>query len=610
MVTGQKIFKKLVKGYRKSITKQQAIILAPPTVIPSNEPIFLPQSQQRALQSQQPIITTYQQKPFPVGQNPSEVKGTLELVPHKEIKKLEGLEIPLLPKRVKPGRLKTEESAEKLNISYPLIPRNPQKGEPVFAYAKIFWDTKTQRYVYQLVEPELTDKLKEIMVKVRELLEQKLDVDFSKLKATEARDFINQQVNDIIEFFKFRLTPQEGQVVSYYIDRDFIGLGKIEPFMRDPNIEDVSCDGVNIPIFIFHRNSTIGSVMTNVSYSNPEELDSFIVRLSQLCGKSISVAQPLLDGTLPDGSRLQSTLATDIARRGSNFTIRRFTETPLTPVNLLNYGTLDVRSMAYLWLAVDFGKSILVCGGTASGKTSLLNVLSLFIRPDKKIISIEDTAELQLPHPHWVPSIARSSISSTEKIGEVDMFDLLKESLRQRPDYIIVGEVRGSEAYILFQQMATGHPSLSTMHAENMQKLVDRLTTPPISLPPGLIESLDVVVFLLRMRHKEKFVRRVSEIFELEGFDAESKQPITNRIFKWDPINDKFDTVNKSTLLKKISGLTGLSEENILDELERRMLVLSWMKSQNMTDYRTVYQVINMYYNYPTKLLGLISGER
>jgi len=329
--------------------------------------------------------------------------------------------------------------------------------------------------------------------------------------------------------------------------------------------------------------------------------------LAQLANKSISVAYPLLDGTLPDGSRVQATLGTDIARRGSNFTIRKFTQSPLTPTHLLNFNSIDEKALAYLWMIVDFGRSILVSGGTASGKTTLLNVLSLFIRPEKKIISIEDTAELHLPHSHWVPSVARTIIAG--KPGEVDLFELLRESLRQRPDYIIVGEVRGREAFILFQQMATGHPALATIHAENLQKLSDRLTTEPISLPPSLIGSLDVIVFMNRVRYRENIIRRVTEIIEMIKFDPEKKQPIVNKVFKWNSATDKFETGEKSYVFKKICEQTGLSEKEVLEEYQRRILILQWLKQRNVTDFREIHKIISFYYTYPNRLLSKIMGE-
>ena len=533
----------------------------------------------------------------------------LQLPPKKEEKireeKVDGVPIPTSLSSV--SLKKNAEEIKRISLTYPLIPRNPKRGDYVYAYAKIFWDEKHKKYMYHVIEPTLTPRIKDIFFKISELLEQRLDVDLSKLNIAEAKDYLKKEIEEILSYFKFRLTSEERRILNYYVNRDFLGMGKIEALMQDPNIEDISCDGVGIPIFVFHRNPKLGSLMTNIVFNDVDELDSFIIRLVQLSGKSISVANPLVDGTLPDGSRLQATLGTDIARRGSNFTIRKFSKNPLTPVHLMNFGTIDAKTLAYLWLSVDYGRSILIAGGTASGKTTFLNVLSLFIRPDKKIISIEDTAELQLPHPHWIPSVARTPIS-TGKMGEVDLFQLLKESLRQRPDYIILGEVRGQEAYVLFQQMATGHPSLATIHAENMNKLIDRLTTPPISLPYGLLEALDIVVFLQRMKYREKFVRKVTEVQEMMKFKTGSKEPVTNKIFSWDPVKDSFNPGEKSIVLKKIADMSGTPQDEIIEEFKRRVLVLKWMKEKNVTNYRDVYSIINEYYVSPNKIISLIKG--
>jgi flagellar protein FlaI len=583
MNLGKNIVQRLIKGYKFSSMKKDISSIS----VADLKKIILPLELI-------PSITMGAQKEAGVPQEAQFV--------------IEGFELPqILPKLVEMPTL--PEPIREKTLSYPLIPKKPAKDEPIFAYTKIFWDEKSNHYFYKLTEPELTDNLKKILNKVKGLLEEKLDIDFSKLKKFEASDYLKKEIDEILKYFSFSLKEKEKKILKYYIERDFTGLGKLEPLMCDEDIEDISCDGVGIPIFIFHRDPEIGSVITNVTFNDSDELDSFVFRIAQLCGKSVSIAQPLLDGMLPDGSRLQCTLATDIARRGSNFTIRKFTEEPLTPTHLLKFGTIDVKTLAYLWFVVDTGKSVLVSGGTASGKTSFLNVLSLFIRPEKKIISIEDTGELRLPHPHWVPTVARTAISTEGKTGEIDLFDLLKESMRQRPDYIIVGEVRGKEAYILFQQMATGHPSLATIHAENLPKLMNRLTTPPISLEPSLIESADLVIFLSVMHYKNKFVRKVLEVIEIAGFDQKTKSPIINLVSKWNPKVDKFDIVGKSFLLKKISNFTGLTEKEIRDEIERRIIILSWLQKHNIFDYVDIYKVFSLYYRDPKKLLSMIEGE-
>ncbi len=604
MNLGKNIAQRLINGYKILNTQREfpLTIREAPLEVPS---IIEP----RKLEVPIKIIpsVTLETKKTEV-QIPVSVIREIKKVEPEEVKPVEGFELPQTLPRLVEMPVQPEQIPQK-TLVYPLIPKNPAKDEPILAYATISWDERSNHYVYQLTEPGLTDNIKKILKRVKELLEEKLDIDFSKLKKFEAGDYLKKEIDEILKYFGFSITEKEIEILKYYIERDFIGLGRIEPLMQDSNIEDVSCDGVGIPLFIFHRNSNIGSVISNIVFDNSDELDSFIARLAQMCGKSISVAQPLLDGMLPDGSRLQSTLATDIARRGSNFTIRKFTEEPLTPVHLLNFGTIDIKALAYLWFVVDSGKSVLVSGGTATGKTSFLNVLSLFIRPEKKIISIEDTGELRLPHSHWVPAVARTAISVEGKSGEVDLFDLLRESLRQRPDYIIVGEVRGKEAYILFQQMATGHPSLATIHAENLPKLMDRLATPPISLQPSLIQNADLLVFLSGMRYKNKFVRKVSEIIEVVGFNQKTNSPTVNVIDKWNPITDKFDVVGKSVLLKKISDSTGINEKEIRDEILRRIIILSWLQKNNISNYVDVYKVFTLYYRDPKKLLSMIEGE-
>jgi flagellar protein FlaI len=529
----------------------------------------------------------------------------------KKEPEFEGIEIPTFKLIGISRKGLEEEEVGKFTTAYPLIPVKPSKDERIFAYTKIYWDPKINSYRYHLVEPDLTPRLKNLLIKVKNLLEEKLDIDLSRLKKFEARGYLHTQTFQLLDYFGIKLTETEKQVLTYYIDRDFLGMGVIEPLMQDPDIEDVSCDGTSIPLFIFHRNPLLGSIPTNIIFNDGEDLDSYLIRLAQLCGQAISVTDPLLGGSLPDGSRIQGTLATDIARRGSNFTIRKFTKKPLTPPHLLKFGTIDIKTLAFLWLAVDKGCSILISGGTATGKTALLNILSLFIKPDMKVVSIEDTAELKLPHPHWVPHVARVPMATQaeKRRGEIDLFDLLKESLRQRPDYIIVGEVRGPEAYVLFQQMATGHASYATIHAESHEKLINRLISPPISLPPSLLECLDLIVFLTMLRYRGKHVRKVNNIYEVIGFDPKEKSIKTNKIFEWDTTTDKINIKNKSAILAKIKKKTGMKEREIVEELKRRMAILFWLEQQNIYDYRDVGHVINLYYEFPQHVLDIISGE-
>ncbi|MDY6773714.1 MAG: ATPase, T2SS/T4P/T4SS family, partial [Candidatus Nanohaloarchaea archaeon] len=373
-----------------------------------------------------------------------------------------------------PPEEETEEEEEELDLRYPLIPKEPEEDEKVYAWAHIFYDEEKEEKIYRVNEPEISQREEAVLDTVEDRLKEKLDVDFGEMKREEARNYLRERIDEVLQGREFNLDPETRDVIEYYAYRNFIGLGRVEPFMNDKYIEDISCDGVGIPVYVYHRNPDIASVKTNVTFEDEEELDAFVRKLAQRCGRSVSMAEPLVDGSLPDGSRVQATLATDVARRGSNFTIREFTEEPLTPVDIMDFGTIDAEMLAYLWLAIENGRSILIAGPTASGKTSLLNALSLFIPPEMKIISIEDTPELRLPHPNWVPEVARSGFGFQESEGgEVTIDDLLEESLRQRPDYIIVGEVRGEEAYILFQQIASvpGGEEVLALNDDNLKRM-------------------------------------------------------------------------------------------------------------------------------------------
>lgn len=527
-----------------------------------------------------------------------------------EEKKMKGMRIPEI--EIVGSEVKKKEYVDitKINAFYSLTPVNPKKGEDVYSYANIKWDRVKSVLVYNVTEPLLSKINKINLDKIKKTLQERLDIDFTKLNVKSAMNYLDEKFNEIIDFLGIYASEKDTKVIKYYIYRDFIGLGKIEPLMHDPYIEDISCDGLGVPLYIYHRNPFIGSVETNIFFENEEELDTFIMRLAQKSEKSVSMAEPLVDASLPDGSRVQMTFGTDIAMKGSNFTIRKFTEDPITPIDLLRSSTLDSKMLAYLWFCIEHGKSMLISGGTATGKTTLLNVLSMFIKPNMKIVSIEDTPELRFSHPHWVPEVARQPLSEVggKKMGQVDLFDLLRESLRQRPDYIIVGEVRGKEAYVLFQQMATGHPGLSTIHAETMDKLMDRLTTEPIKLPPGLIENLDVIIFISRIKRGDKYVRRLKEIVEMEGYDMQKDKAIVNVVFEWNPSDDVFKS-SGSIIMEKISKQTGMTQMEIEEDLKRRVNILEWARKIGVKDYRSFGKLVRMYYANAESLLNKTKGS-
>lgn len=520
---------------------------------------------------------------------------------------IKGIDLSLLGKKRLISLLPDEDvynELENFKTSYPLIPLMPKADEKVYAYARIEWNPAEKTLNYNVIEPPISTLDKKIIEETKKELEERLDVNFVKIGEIKAKNLLKSEVRNILSEAK-SLPAGKIDVLEYYIQRDVIGHGKIEPLMQDPSIEDISCDGVDVPIFVFHRNPKFNSIKTNIKFHEKDDLDMFVMKLSQKCGRAISVSEPLVNGGLPDGSRLQATLGTDIAMKGSNFTIRKFTSMPLTPIHMIDKGTADATMLAYLWLAIENRKSILISGGTATGKTSLLNALSLFLKSSLKVVSIEDTPELRLSHPHWVPEVARTPLSMEGgHAGEVSLFDLLKESLRQRPDYIIVGEVRGKEAYVLFQQIATGHAGIATIHAASLPQLIDRLVTPPISLPASLIENIDIIVFLTQVKIDDKYTRKVKQILEITG--VEKEKPVASNVFEWKSMTDKFESSGKSKVMHDISELNAMKESKILDEITRRKEVLEWIHNKGVYDYKAFAEIINQYYTSPEKLLAMV----
>ncbi len=538
-------------------------------------------------------------------------KSDQPVEPTEKIKVEEKVEESLrieLPNEHVPHKSSTENIAEelkKVDETYPLISTALGDKQISLAYTNIKFETEHQTLIYTLNEPVLDEYSQELTNRTVEELQESLDMEFGTLSdKIKIHEYLNKKVDEI--WAKINVAPSLEHAIKmkYYIFRQTIGLDKIDALMMDPNIEDISCDGVGLPIFIFHRNPIYGEMATNVKFDTKSELDSFCMRLAQKANRSISVANPLMDGSLEDGSRIQITYGTDIARRGSNFTIRKFFKTPLSPVDLMKFGTVDAITLAYLWFAVEREKSILIAGSTATGKTTFLNAISLFIRPNDKIVSIEDTSELQLPHTNWLPQVTRAGFGPN-KYGEIDMHQLLKSSMRQRPDYLIVGEVRGVEAEVLFQAMATGHPGLSTIHADTTAAVIDRLSTPPIQLPLSVLQNLDIIIFLEKIKREGKFFRKLSKLVEVEGFDAKEKELKVNDAIMWNPGTDEFEK-HESFILSQISKTHAAESSAILEEIMRRANILKWMSESEITRFDEVSKIIKMYYVHPNSVFDLM----
>ena len=471
-----------------------------------------------------------------------------------------------------------------------------------YVYAAVVKEPNSQRILYEVIEPTLLKEDEVQLKEIKALLIDEIDVSLKEIGTREkAEEYLKSKIREIIKDYRLKIAEEAIDKLMYYIIRDFLGYGKIDPLMKDRLIEDISADGVNIPLYVWHREYE--SLPTNIIFEDVDELNSFIIRLAYLAGKNISIASPMLDATLPDGSRLQLTYGTEVTRRGSTFTVRRFRVDPLTISDLISLNTLSSDMAAYFWYAIENRASILVAGGVAAGKTTMLNCLSMFIKPELKIVSVEDTAELNLPHENWIPSVVRAGFGQNGKgTGAITLFDLLKTAVRQRPDYIIVGEVRGEEAYTLFQAMATGHLGMSTIHGESVNSVINRLGSEPMNIPRSLLTMIDAMTIQLRTEIKGKPARRTLAVTEVVGLDPKTQELLTNEVYRWDAKRDIFLYSGRSYVLERNMESKELSEEEVREELHRRKTVLEWMVKNNIRRYTDVSAVIRDYYVDPARV--------
>jgi flagellar protein FlaI len=471
-----------------------------------------------------------------------------------------------------------------------------------YVYAAIVKDPETQKTLYEVIEPTLQKEEERRLQEVKTLLMEEVNVNLNDIETKEkAESYLAEKTKEMIKKYQIKIPPESFDKLVYYVIRDFLGYWKIDPLMKDHLIEDISADGVNIPIYVWHR--LYESLPTNIIFNDERELNSFIIRLAYFAGKNISIASPILDASLPDGSRIQLTYGSEVTRRGSTFTIRRFRVDPLTISDLIAFNTISSEMAAYLWYTIENRASVIVAGGVASGKTTMLNCLSMFIKPEMKVVSVEDTPELNLPHENWIPSVIRLGFGHEDrKSGSITLFDLLKAAVRQRPDYIIVGEVRGEEAYTLFQAMATGHLGLSTIHAESVEAVINRLESEPMNIPKPLIAMANVIMVMTRTEIEDKPARRISTTAEVIELEPKRKEIITEEVFHWNPKADRFVFSGHSAILERHMRKLDASEEDIRRELHQRKIVLEWMVRKGIRRYTDVANVIREYYVNPNRV--------
>lgn len=431
---------------------------------------------------------------------------------------------------------------------------------PPFAYVRILQETDGE-FLYELHEPKVTQEEFVLLEETVHILRETITY---KDKTADPQKISHRQVINILSSFDVDIARSRQEIIYYYLNRNLLGYGKIDGLMHDEQIEDITCNGKDIPVYLYHH--TYGNIKTSVQFEH-SELNNFIIRLAQMADKQVSLTSPLVDAAPPSGARAQITYSDVISSRGSSFTIRKFRSEPITPIDLIQTQTYTPELLACIWLAIENRQSIVVAGGTASGKTSTMNAVSFFIPQESKIVSIEDTREIQLPHENWLSMHTRETLASAA-VGNIDMFALLKAALRQRPEYIIVGEVRGEEAQTLFQAMNTGHTTFSTLHAGNVSEAVSRLTHAPINVPPAMFAALRLMIIQGLHYQEGKGVRRCLSLSELSVSGDEVKW---TPLFEWNPLTDSvLGSIETSTVFDSICTQNNWTKEELHHQIQYR----------------------------------------
>jgi len=486
--------------------------------------------------------------------------------------------------------------------SWKVVERYPVNSP--YAYAVIA-QSPLQARRYFLDEVPLTRTEAAIYSYLLDALEAELTVPREQVNP---RQYFADQARKILLKYSIRVPAASWSKIIYFAERDLVGFGVLDGMMRDPNIEDVSIDSLGKPLFIYHKSHD--SLETNIIITDEEQLDNIVTRLSHMAGKHVSTAYPIVQGTLPGRHRLVATFRREVSPQGSSATIRKFREDPMTIVDMLNVNLLDHHMAAYAWYMMQNRATAIVVGATGAGKTTLLNAILTLTRLTTKLVTIEEVQEMNIPHLNWTSLVSRESYATTEeKSGEVGLFDLVKAAMRMRPDILVVGEVRGEEAYVLFQAISTGHGGLCTLHADDAASALQRLVSEPMNVPRAFIPFLDLTFVVRRISVPApgggfKAVRRIVSIDEIVT-DQE-----LNKIFRWDPRTDTFKaSYDKSPKLEKISKDTGRPMEDVLKEIDRRALILRWVQQKGIRNFKELSPILELYISRPQEVFNTAASE-
>jgi flagellar protein FlaI len=467
--------------------------------------------------------------------------------------------------------------------------------------------------LYKVKLPKLTQQERKLVDVVKEKAIDEIKIDPDKIPdLAERRRVFTREVLKIIQREGREVSPSPERLkrLSEVVVQDMIGYGPLDILLADDMLEDIMVTGTNKPVYVYHRKH--GMCLTEIIFEDEESIRHIIDKIARIIGRRIDQQTPLLDARLPDGSRVNATIP-PVSLEGSTISIRKFRKDPLTVIDILKFGTLSTDVAAFLWLIVDgMGvkpANIIFAGGTGCGKTTTLNAATTFVPERERILSIEDTAELQLPHRHWVRLETRPP--NVEGRGEITMDDLVKNALRMRPDRMIVGEVRGPEARTMFTAMNTGHDGcMGTLHSNSAMETITRLTEPPMNVPGIMIPALDVIVMQQRIYDRQKGqIRRITEVAEVSGFEGGKVQ--LSRIYRWNPRTDVLEPTGVPSRIKHtIAEFSGLSGSEIEIELEKRAAVLEWMGQRGIRNIFDVGKVIQEYYRGPENVLKRVRAEK